>query len=225
MTIGICDDEMIIREKIYGICTNFLNKYDEEVKILIFNNGLEIGDAVPDILILDINMPEMNGIEVKQKLQRMGTETLIIYVTNYDEYMPLAFGRNVIGFVNKGKLEECLVRNMEEAMRLKGRNVVIGDIDSVNILYIQAAHEYCMVALKDGQSRLVRSSIRKLENELYGGSMVKIHRSYIVNFAYVECIRDGKAIIGEIQLPVSVRNRTEVYRKYKKYCLDNARYY
>lgn len=73
--------------------------------------------------------------------------------------MPQAFGKNVIGFVSKTKLEESFAESLDEAIRIKIRNKIIEGINSKNILYIQAAHEYCMLMLKDGSHKLVRDSI------------------------------------------------------------------
>lgn len=54
-----------------------------------------------DILILDIEMPEMSGIEVKKRLERIRNHTLILYVTGHVEFMQEAFGTYVFGFVEK----------------------------------------------------------------------------------------------------------------------------
>lgn len=225
MIVGICDDELAMRAKIYGICTDIFNKYGEEIRIIMFTDGAKICETGIDILILDVDIPVMNGIEVKQRLQKNESETLIIFVTNHDEYMPQAFGKNVIGFVSKSKLEERFAESLEEAIRIKSRNKIIEGINSKNILYIQAAQEYCMLMLKDGSHKLVRDSIKEIEKKLSGTSMVKIHKSYIVNFAYVECIQDRAAIIGKIHLPISVRNMAAVCERYKKFCFNSAVYF
>lgn len=78
MTVGICDDELAVRAKIYGICKNTFNKYGEDIRILMFTDGAKISDIGIDILILDVDIPGMNGIEVKQRLQKNESETLII---------------------------------------------------------------------------------------------------------------------------------------------------
>ena len=68
MFIGICDDDNIMRERIERVCKDVTKKYNEETIIKKYKDGQEITDQNIDILILDIEMPMVGGIAVKERL-------------------------------------------------------------------------------------------------------------------------------------------------------------
>lgn len=224
MILGICDDEKEMRTMLDRICRDFFMKYGEPVELQHFSCGDEIEDSILDILILDIDMPGQNGIEVKQKLQFIGAKTLIIFVTSHDEYMPQAFGKNVIGFVRKTCIEEQLHPLLQAAVQIIGKNVIVDGYNSKDILYIQSQQNYCNFFLANDQTYLSRNSIKQLEKDLHGTTLVKIHKSYIVNFSYIDKFSEDQVWIQGKSLPISIRLRTKVGQKYKEYCRENARY-
>lgn len=70
MVIGICDDENVIRDKIEKICINETKKYCEDVAIQKYSDGREVLEKDFDILILDIEMEDVDGIVVKNYFQK-----------------------------------------------------------------------------------------------------------------------------------------------------------
>lgn len=225
MIVGICDDEKNIRTEIQGICENVFSSYNEEVEIVQFADGSEVVNKIVDILILDIDMPNTSGIEVKQQFQNEGLDTVIIFVTSHDEFVWQAFGKNVIGFIKKTNLANQLEMFLESAIKIINRNVIIEGINSKDILFIKSEQVYCYVYIHNSeQYRLIRGSIKKLEKALAGTALIKVHKSYIVNFKYVDAVHNGEFVIGENKIPISTRLRTKVIGRYKKYCRENARY-
>lgn len=225
MIIGICDDDKTVRTKIQNICEKIFLKFSEEIEILQFADGLEIANKIVDILILDIDMPNVSGIEVKERIQDEGLDTVIIFVTNHDEFVLQAFGKNVIGFVNKSNMDNQLEAFLKSAIKIKNKNIIIEGINSKDILFIKSEQVYCNVYISNNeQCCLIRSSIKELEKVLNGTALVKVHKSYIVNFEYVDAISNGEFVIGEKRIPISTRLRTKVIAKYKDYCRENARY-
>lgn len=87
MVIGICDDENVIRDKIEKICINETKKYCEDVVIQKYSDGREVLEKDFDILILDIEMEDVDGIVVKNYFQKRKKDTIIIFVTSHNEMM------------------------------------------------------------------------------------------------------------------------------------------
>ena len=87
MFIGICDDDNIMRERIERVCKDVTKKYNEETIIKKYKDGQEITDQNIDILILDIEMPMVGGIAVKEKLENAKSNTVIIFATSHEEMM------------------------------------------------------------------------------------------------------------------------------------------
>ena len=118
MFIGICDDDNIMRERIERVCKDVTKKYNEETIIKKYKDGQEITDQNIDILILDIEMPMVGGIAVKEKLENAKSNTVIIFATSHEEMMAQAFGVNVIGFVTKKYIEDQLPVVLERALKI-----------------------------------------------------------------------------------------------------------
>lgn len=101
MRIGICDDS----QQELQITENWCRKYfeqskfsDLEVELVCSTEWENLAGQELDLLLLDIEMPERDGISIKEEIGN-GERPLIVFVTGYEEYMPRAFGKNVIGFV------------------------------------------------------------------------------------------------------------------------------
>lgn len=150
MLVGICDDDKIIRKRIRHICEQVLNEKCMEIRIIEFTNGREVIDNEKkiELLILDIEMPLLDGIKVKECFQQMGEEILIIFVTCHVDQIREAFGKNVFDFVDKGRISDQLADVIGKAIMLHFQSIIIEAIGNRNsicyinsrdILYAQAS--------------------------------------------------------------------------------------
>lgn len=138
MIIGICDDEAEGREQIRQVCEVVLKQMGCPAEIALFEGASFVlqTSKKPDILILDIEMPGMTGIELKEVLQSEEGATYIIFVTDHEEMMTEAFGVHVLRFVQKENLEDKLPEALAQAIRMKRSNCIVHGTDSQKILYI-----------------------------------------------------------------------------------------
>lgn len=166
MVIGICDDENVIRDKIEKICINETKKYCEDVVIQKYSDGREVLEKDFDILILDIEMEDVDGIVVKNYFQKRKKDTIIIFVTSHNEMMSQAFGVNVMGFVAKSYLDNQLQVMLDGAMKRVMNTVSIEGVDSRKVCYIQAEHIYNILHLENETEVSVRCSSADLEKML-----------------------------------------------------------
>ena len=224
MVIGICDDENVIRDKIEKICINETKKYCEDVVIQKYSDGREVLEKDFDILILDIEMEDVDGIVVKNYFQKRKKNTIIIFVTSHNELMSQAFGVNVMGFVTKSYLDNQLQVMLDNAMKRVMNTVSIEGVDSRKVCYIQAEHVYNILHLENETEVSVRCSSADLEKMLEVVGFIRVHRTYIINMAYVEHIRDKSVVINGKEIPVSTRLKSRLRKEYSRYCRENARY-
>ena len=135
-----------------------------------------------DILILDIDMPGIDGIQEKNQMQKKNRNTNIIFVTNYSERMREAFGPWVFAFVDKGDIEKDLKRILPELIERICRYVKIDRLyDSREVLYLQAEGSYTDLYFRSGERHTIRKNLKELEKELVGVDFIRTHRSYLVN--------------------------------------------
>lgn len=198
MIIGICDDENCIREQVAMVCKEVAEKYNTDIQIETYSDGKQVIEEELDILILDIEMEGVDGISVKNIFQNRKKETIIIFVTSHDEMMSQAFGVNVIGFVTRCYLKSQLPIILDSAIKRVMNTVNIDGIDSRKICYIEAEHVYNILHLKDGSEMSVRRTSAQLEMTLTSVGFIRIHRTYIINMAYVEHIKDKTIVVNDV---------------------------
>lgn len=224
MVIGICDDENVIRDKIEKICINETKKYCEDVVIQKYSDGREVLEKDFDILILDIEMEDVDGIVVKNYFQKRKKDTIIIFVTSHNEMMSQAFGVNVMGFVAKSYLDNQLQVMLDGAMKRVMNTVSIEGVDSRKVCYIQAELIYNILHLENETEVSVRCSSADLEKMLEVVGFIRVHRTYIINMAYVDHIKDKTVLVNKREIPVSARLKSRLRKEYSRYCRENARY-
>lgn len=230
MTVGICDDEISMIDRIEDICKRFPGT-DERIvtkRLLSGDEVLECKDDI-DILLLDIDMPGIDGIQIKNHLD--GTHVLIIFVTNHEERMREAFGTNVFAFVNKEKLEEEIPFFVSKAIEKINNSCSLDDgrgnvIESRHVLYILSDSNYLRIITDhtDGEEYLVRDSLIYLEQKLSKYGFVRISRNCMVNLNKTDKITDSYVIMGEMKFKISVRRKTTVKRAIKDYNRKMMRY-
>lgn len=229
MKICICDDEELYRKKEMQICRSV---FGNESEIISVSGGEEVVRYQKpfDLLLLDIDMPELDGISVKNALQDMGSETMILFITNHEERMREAFGMHVFGFVDKKRMDTELPRMLERAAEafcpscsVAGEDGTV--YDSRRILYIEAeGKNYVRLFLKGGQSALIRGTLKELWQRLEMVDFYQIHKSFLVNMREITELKEKSLLIGEAELPVSARKKSEVKRAYKELLRRRMRY-
>ena len=151
LNIFICDDEPNFCEIIGEVCKEVLASegfegnisvgYDGEA-VISYNNHI-------DILVLDIDMPIVDGIRVKEELQKNEEETQIIFVTSHQERMKEAFGLKVFGFVDKTYLKNELQVMLTNLLKIyESYTMIEEEYKSKDILYIESVENYVRLHMK-----------------------------------------------------------------------------
>ena len=207
MVVGICDDHAEERERIYKVCEMVLEQMGCPAEIALFEGASFVlqTSKKPDILILDIEMPGMTGIELKEVLQSEEGATYIIFVTDHEEMMTEAFGVHVLRFVEKENLGDKLPEALAQAIRMKRNNCIVHGTDSEKILYIYSDGNYIRMVTEEGEQPLIRESMKQLK------------RGCLVNVAKIDKIKGGIISIGGEQLQISKRKQSEATHAYLAY--------
>jgi DNA-binding LytR/AlgR family response regulator len=208
----IVDDEPIART----ILREELEQLDEIASIEEAGDGAqaleEIKKAMPDLLFLDLHMPDMDGFEVIRKLRPIGTMPVIVIVTAYDQHAVRAFEEGAIDYLLKPVSPERLAGAVERALRLRPeeaatrfaslremaeagttgivRKIVVRKrdeyllLDSREVLAIQAEGELVWV-ITAGERYLASQTLRALQDRMRATSFRRIHRNALVNVNHV----------------------------------------
>lgn len=194
MKIAICDDERDNCSRLKGLIKS---KRDCEVKC--FHTGKQFLEAREhfDILILDIRMEEMKGIEVAKALRVKQENTVLIFVTALKEYVPEAFDVAAFHYLLKPVPAEKFCKVFEDACReverlegLKSEQLFFQTrsrsftVQKKEILYVESRKRKVDIhTLRECFT--VYATMRYMEEQL-GGDFYRCHRGYLVNMAYVK---------------------------------------
>ena len=187
----------------------------------------EIRRTKPDLLFLDVQMPECDGFDV---LELLGSElhAAIIFVTAYDEYALRAFEAGALDYLLKpfdnSRFERALRRAKERIVQLKAQprrleRLAIKSagqvcfIEPSQIDWIEAADYYSCLHVGT-KSHLLRRSMSELERELDAQRFVRIHRSTIVNLEQVRSMKVDET--GEYEVCLENGTRLHLSRRYRK---------
>ena len=154
-------------------------------------------DGAPDILLLDIEMPGMNGVELARKLRERKETAQIIFITGYPDFMAEGYEVEALHYLIKPvtpeKLAEVLSRAAEKISRAEKKLLLPSDgsrtaLPLKEIRYIEAMRQYSVIYAASGEYRL-KVPISKLEARL-DGYFLRVQRSFIVNLR--EVLRIGR---------------------------------
>lgn len=218
MKILIVDDEKPARDRLRQL----VDDLDAHAVVGEAANGEEAismaSSLRPEIVLLDIRMPGIDGIETAHHLNAMQDPPAVVFTTAYDEYAIDAFDARAIGYVLKPVRRERLERALEHASRLSGpalnelastpnleskRNHVCARVQDelrlipiTDISYFNADQKYVCVHHING-SDLIDDSLKSLENE-FAEHFVRIHRGALVAVDKIERLEktaDGKTSV------------------------------
>ena len=215
MKVLIVDDEKPARDRLRQLVDDF-GDYEVVGEASNGEQAIELAASLtPDVVLLDIRMPGVDGIETAHHLNAMEKPPAVVFTTAYNEYAIDAFEARAIGYVLKPVRRERLERALEHAARISGKllNALVdesklesrrqhvcarvGDelrlIPVNEISYFVADQKYVCVHHEGGQN-LIDDSLKSLEVE-FAGDFVRIHRSALVAVDKVDRLEksaDGK---------------------------------
>lgn len=220
LTIAVLDDEDIYIDRIKRITEEYMNRMGIKRVINVYKNGQDVltdlkKEKYFDIYLLDMKLPDMNGLEVAKQIRRRSSDSILIYVTHYVDYSTACYEVNAYRYILKTELEEDLPKaylSMKEALRKKrkcDRFYMVeryGKREKIfyrDIYYLKKEGKYVIIVHKNGESQ-VRKPISLMLEELQSEEFLMIDRSCAVNIDHVESLKDYEVYIRDGEtLPVS----------------------
>jgi DNA-binding LytR/AlgR family response regulator len=248
MRVLIIDDEPLAQTAL----ANILARRRDVEQFDSANDAVEALDKLSeetyDVLLLDISMPEISGIELLNRIKKHDRPLpSIIFVTAHEEYALIAFEKHAVDYVLKpfsneridealdvafrrtaGERAARLVEALPQLQKLSQRPSVriairakgrILFIEPADVIAVQAEGNYVLLQRAAG-SYLLRESISVMAEKLKPYGFIRIHRSVLVNASFVEEIQPWPT--GEYGLRVKGGKEYTVTRTYKKNLRDIA---
>ncbi len=245
MVIGICDDRREEREYLQALCEAYADNKKEICEYVLFSGGKEVleycmdsENSVIDLLFLDIEMSGMSGLELRAAVAKEEKIWRIAFVTSHMESVLDAYGIKTIGFVPKPPTYELVEKSIQIVAEELKENVtieIVRDKDDVlqielnDIVYLKAAGSYTEIytydALQKNESYILSAKkLGDIEKKLSGLSIVRVHKSYLVNLEHVlDAEKSVKLRDIEDELPVGRSYKETVKTRVREYAKGKIR--
>ena len=230
MRVAICDDDRESRARLRSL----IKQQEPDCEVACFDTGKRLLEARQhfDILLLDIQMEDMSGIEVARVLRINRERTIVIFVTALKEYAAEAFEVEAFNYLLKPlesgavceMLDFVIAHLLTKKDKIFGINTKKGcvNVNYSEIVHVENVARRMWVTLKNGksfQSVGIRDSFEKqvgclLQEE----NFIQPHKSYVVNLDYVSSYTTTMLHMeNNSDIPISRRNSLEVKKRYLKY--------
>ena len=216
--IAICDDEEQQREYLGEIVTAWAKKNRHLVNLKIYTESSAFlfdyaEEKDFDILLLDIEMPGTNGIELAKRIRKNSTAVQIIFVTGYYDYFSDGFDVSALHY---------LIKPVDDNLSCRQRCVLVSTgeedvkVPLADITYIEAENVYVVIHTVRGDYR-TRISLAKFTEQL-DDTFLKVHRSYVVSLKYIRKItRKEITMQGGGEIPIRRGMYDDVHDALVKY--------
>lgn len=224
ITIALCDDDSEQIKNLRRLIGEWADGKPFAVNIAGYESGeqflFEYQDNPCNLLLLDIEMSGINGMELAKKLRSAGDMLPIIFITGYSDYMADGYDVEALHYLLKPVETDKLFAVLDRYAARQGRSeeIILSTSDGTcraaadSISYIEAFGRKTAVHLRDKTALECNMSISEFEN--FSG-FIHCHRSYIVNLEQVRSITKTAVILetGE-EIPLSRRLYNEVNKSF-----------
>lgn len=232
MRIAICDDEQSIRQML----KKKIEQMSPNMAIEQFASGRELllSDYHPDILLLDIQMPGENGMEIAKEFRIKNEKSILIFVTALEEYVFDAFDVGAFHYLVKPiddlKFEKVLKNAIVQVnKRAAGKNSGFHEESYIivktkgitrkillnDIIYAEVFNRNIILHLKNEQIEYY-GKLKELET-ISGNTFFRTHRAYLVNLKYVTSYEAGKVYMKDKEVLLSKPNYSEFVKAFLHY--------
>lgn len=234
MNIVICDDDKQLLSIIDSSIRELLIKSpysDFEYNIEAFNNSSQalkycLSNDV-NIAFLDIDMPGMNGFDVAETLHQNHKSLLIVFISNYDNYVYTSLKFKPFRFIRKSHLKEELGEALYSALKeilFKNKFLVLSNkyynqkVFLSDIMYFESKRNYAEIVCFNGERYLYRESIKNLEKAYSLDKFIRIHSGFLVNLKGIKRLYKNTVLLEDgTELNITRTHLKNVRNEYAKY--------
>lgn len=202
INIAICDDEQksldTIEEKLYKAS----EKLNIKIETYIYNDGNKVLDLIYndkedfDILFLDIDMPNISGLEVARKLREKKTDVILIFISAHEQYVFESIEYNPFRYIRKSRIDKELLLALRAAYsriaEMQDYYIAVKTEESEvrvkhsDIMYFETIARKVGIHLNNGEVLIVRKTIKELNEELNDEHLIRIHSGCVANVKYID---------------------------------------
>lgn len=213
--IAVVEDDEDYIAVIKKYIVRYMKEKGDTISVDVFRDGNQIVfdyQPVYDIILMDIEMPKMDGISAAEKIRELDKDVIIIFITNMAQYALKGYQVRARSYILKPVNYYSLALELQEAIATISRKVddtillkdddVLKKISVNDIYYLESQQHYIIVHTKSGNIR-IRESMKNMERRLEKSYFQRCNVSYLVNLAHVSSIDRDIVVVGGERIPMS----------------------
>ena len=228
--IAVCDDEKTFVEMYKKEITRFFKEYDIECSVDVYTNPRffqsEFSFDSYDLIFMDIDMPEVTGIQVASELRSIGADTTLVFVSNHDHFVFESFRYAPYRFIRKNNLLDDtaeMISTFCDILKKRPSHILLDledkkdSLENVSqiVYFYSIRHDIFFCNTHKDSIRLAMHTytMEQLEDTLKDRGFIRIHRSYLLNFKWILRIQSDTVYLKDgNKLPLS-RGRSDTVKK------------
>ncbi|MBO5484022.1 MAG: response regulator transcription factor [Lachnospiraceae bacterium] len=230
MRILLCDDDKLFLESLKERLKEIFVKYGSSCQVSVWESGTSLLKEVDfnqvDILFLDIDMPEISGIQVAEKVKKWNPDINLVFLTNREDLVFKAIQFQPYRFIRKEKLVEeleetvhrLIIKIADETILYqfaRGGNAV--KVPIREIIYLESQGHNIQIHCRN-QMHMIRGKLSEYDDRLEKYGFIRIHSGFLVNIRYIYTISyQGICLDNGQKLPVSRKKLDEIKKIHMAY--------
>ncbi len=227
MRIAICDDIPECRISIKEYAEEYFINHHIKAEMDEYDSGTALINSKDnfDILFLDIELGDSNGIDIAKEIQSRHKNTVVLIITSYRQYLDAAMDINVTRYINKPITQSKIHAALDKALSVINESIITLNLKDNRMLRLkQSEIVFAEAKLKNvtvycrNEHFKVKETMKQLRSLLVASCFAVPHNSYIVNLNYVKSFKRNEICLAEpysdVKISIASRKQPEFKRKF-----------
>lgn len=230
--IALCDDDLPFLQHLHQAAGQWFADHQIPFSCTDFSSAKLLLDSLQtirfDLFFLDIEMPEMDGMQLAKQIRETLPDSVILFLTSHDEFAPDGYRVQALRYLSKQTwkkyLNEALSAAMAQLEKQESGSLAVshyGNLQRIpyrEILYIRHIARYCQIVTRAGKTIQDERGSKKLFEIIGDERFIFIDRGAFINLDYIQRIENGQAVMtNNDSLPISRRLLPQVKLAVNRY--------
>lgn len=229
LRIAIAEDESACVRQLEGYLERYRGESGEQLEVRVFADGQTLVEEyrpIYDLVLLDIEMPRLDGMSAAKRLREMDKTVIIIFITNMAQYAIRGYEVDAMDFVLKPMSYQAFafkMRKVTAALQQRRQSSVVlqlaGGVKKLltdEICYIETISHRLYIHTVDGVVT-APGTLREIEEQLSGFHFSRCNKCYLVNLRHVGEVRQNLVLVGKNELLISRPRKKEFLQELTDY--------
>ena len=228
LRIAIVEDSQLDACQLETLAQQYAKEYGTELEVKRFFTGMEIAEQykpVWDIIFLDIDMPQLDGMSAAEHIRSQDPEVILIFVTNMAQYAIRGYEVDALAFLLKPVSYGAFHMKMRKAQRIlasrstqsvllmvEGKTV---KLDAADVYYVEVQDHQLIYHTRNGEYRMF-GSLRSVEKQFSQG-FARCNQCYLINLRHVDGVQEDGVQVGADTLKISRARKKEFMQNLSDY--------